>query len=73
MLYSTRTQNPSLWGFALGYTPTKDFCVADINMLVSKKRGGPNAKPGGPNTSPNVSQGNKVCVGYTRVVFALGI
>ena len=42
----------------------RDFHIADTNMLVSKKPGGPNAKPGRPNAKPG---------GPNAIQFVLGM
>ena len=49
--------------------PTRDFRVANTNIVVSKKPGRPNAKLGGPNTS----RWNIVRFKYAMVWFALGM
>ena len=87
-LYSTATRIPARFGVSRWSRPlTRRFCVTYTNMLVSKKAcvpnatpylpnaipSLPNATPYLPNATPNANQWNKVCVGYARVGFALGM
>ena len=49
---------PCLGASRWAIPPAQDFCVANTNMLISKKLGGPNTKPEGPNTKPGEPNGN---------------
>ena len=67
-------------GLRVGYAPNERRSCANTNMLVSKKRCGPNVTPSVPiaipylpNVTPNASQWNILCIGYMRVRFVLGM
>ena len=52
---------------------TRDSCVTDTNLLISKNPHRPKASTHGPNVTPKVSQWNIVHVGYARIEFALAM
>ena len=74
-LYSTATQNPSRWGFALGKPPTREVCGENTNMLVFKKPAEPTRTlkfvlP--PTRTPNAKRWNIGRVGSSRVGARVG-
>ena len=46
---SLQRETPRVGGSCWTISPTRDFCAANTNMLVSKNPHGPNANPTGPN------------------------